>query len=427
MSINIKEEKIGEIRFPAEFEPHHGTLLIWPERPGSWGKDTSGAEKAYINIIKNLIQVEDVYLLVSKASFEAISTKLRDIFSDDHDNTECLSNDYDNTECLSNDHSISESSSDKKSVDDHSINTSKSVSYKIGKFNLHIIEMETDDSWARDTGPTFVFNKTGDVLSRIGINWTFNAWGGEYDGLYASWDKDDKVAKNFTNYLGDKILDAGSFVLEGGSIHTDGEGTLMVTESCLLSKGRNPSLTKTEIEDTLKKFLGVKKVLWLPFGIYNDETNEHVDNVAAFIKPGEIVLAWTDNESDPQYNMSKADYDYLSSETDAKGRKLTIHKIPVPDIPVRCTEADIDNYIFEPGEDEREAGERLAASYVNFYFANGCILLPQFGGENEESDKRAQAIFEKICSDKKIIPINTRSILLGGGNIHCITQQIPYI
>ena len=427
MSINIKEEKIGEIRFPAEFEPHHGTLLIWPERPGSWGKDTSGAEKAYINIIKNLIQVEDVYLLVSKASFEAISTKLRDIFSDDHDNTECLSNDYDNTECLSNDHSISESSSDKKSVDDHSINTSKSVSYKIGKFNLHIIEMETDDSWARDTGPTFAFNKTGDVLSRIGINWTFNAWGGEYDGLYASWDKDDKVAKNFTNYLGDKILDAGSFVLEGGSIHTDGEGTLMVTESCLLSKGRNPSLTKTEIEDTLKKFLGVKKVLWLPFGIYNDETNEHVDNVAAFIKPGEIVLAWTDNESDPQYNMSKADYDYLSSETDAKGRKLTIHKIPVPAIPVRCTEADIDNYIFEPGEDEREAGERLAASYVNFYFANGCILLPQFGGENEESDKRAQAIFEKICSDKKIIPINTRSILLGGGNIHCITQQIPYI
>ena len=417
MSINIKEEKIGEIRFPAEFEPHHGTLLIWPERPGSWGKDTSGAEKAYINIIKNLIQVEDVYLLVSKASFEAISTKLRDIFSDDHDNTECLSND----------HSISESSSDKKSVDDHSITTSKSVSYKIGKFNLHIIEMETDDSWARDTGPTFVFNKTGDVLSRIGINWTFNAWGGEYDGLYASWDKDDKVAKNFTNYLGDKILDAGSFVLEGGSIHTDGERTLMVTESCLLSKGRNPSLTKTEIEDTLKKFLGVEKVLWLPFGIYNDETNEHVDNVAAFIKPGEIVLAWTDNESDPQYNMSKADYDYLSSETDAKGRKLTIHKIPVPDIPVRCTEADIDNYIFEPGEDEREAGERLAASYVNFYFANGCILLPQFGGENEESDKRAQAIFEKICSDKKIIPINTRSILLGGGNIHCITQQIPYI
>ena len=427
MSINIKEEKIGEIRFPAEFEPHHGTLLIWPERPGSWGKDTSGAEKAYINIIKNLIQVEDVYLLVSKASFEAISTKLRDIFSDDHDNTECLSNDYDNTECLSNDHSISESSSDKKSVDDHSINTSKSVSYKIGKFNLHIIEMETDDSWARDTGPTFVFNKNGDMLSRIGINWTFNAWGGEYDGLYASWDKDDKVAKNFTNYLGDKILDAGSFVLEGGSIHTDGEGTLMVTESCLLSKGRNPSLTKTEIENTLKKFLGVEKVLWLPFGIYNDETNEHVDNVAAFIKPGEIVLAWTDNESDPQYNMSKADYDYLSSETDAKGRKLTIHKIPVPDIPVRCTEADIDNYIFEPGEDEREAGERLAASYVNFYFANGCILLPQFGGENEESDKREQAIFEKICSDKKIIPINTRSILLGGGNIHCITQQIPYI
>jgi agmatine deiminase len=364
----------GNVRFPGEYEPHIGTLMIWPERPGSWGKDKSGAEKAFADVISNILKVENMYLIVSPGKKEYVFDKISAVSKD----------------------------------------TDK----------LFIIEAETDDAWARDTGPTFVV-KEG--KNRVAVNWTFNAWGGEYDGLYASWDKDDKVAKNFTNYLGDKILDAGSFVLEGGSIHTDGDGTLMVTESCLLSKGRNPSLTKTEIEDTLKKFLGVKKVLWLPFGIYNDETNEHVDNVAAFIKPGEIVLAWTDNESDPQYNMSKADYDYLSSETDAKGRKLTIHKIPVPDIPVRCTEADIDNYIFEPGEDEREAGERLAASYVNFYFANGCILLPQFGGENEESDKRAQAIFEKICSNKKIILINTRSILLGGGNIHCITQQIPYI
>ena len=175
----------------------------------------------------------------------------------------------------------------------------------------------------------------------------------------------------------------------------------------------------------LKRHLGVEKILWLPRGIWMDETNEHVDNVAAFVGPGEVVLAWTDNEQDPQYALSKLDYEYLSGETDAKGRKLKIHKLPIPDVPVCCTQADIDNYIFEPGEDEREAGERLAASYVNFYFANGLVLVPQFGGVNAESDRRAVQILEALCPDRKVMPIAARNILLGGGNIHCITQQIP--
>ena len=287
---------------------------------------------------------------------------------------------------------------------------------------LSLIEMETDDAWARDVGPTFVL---AEDCTRLAVNWRFNAWGGEVDGLYARWDKDDAAAKRFAAWLGDPVLDASPFVLEGGSIHTDGEGTLMVTESCLLSPGRNPQLDKAGIEAVLKKYLGVEKILWLPRGIWMDETNEHVDNVAAFVGPGEVVLAWTDNEQDPQYALSKLDYEYLSGETDAKGRKLKIHKLPIPDVPVCCTQADIDNYIFEPGEDEREAGERLAASYVNFYFANGIALVPQFDGENKESDCRAVQILEALCPDRKVVPIAARNILLGGGNIHCITQQIP--
>ena len=214
-------------------------------------------------------------------------------------------------------------------------------------------------------------------------------------------------------------------MLEGGSVHSDGEGTVMVTESCLLSKGRNPDLTKEEITEKLKAYLGAEKVLWLPRGIYMDETNEHVDNVCAFLKPGEVILAWTDNREDPQYPLSMACLGYLEGETDAKGRKITVHKLPIPDHPVCVTGEELEGYVFEEGEDVREEGERLAASYVNFYFSNGAVILPAFGGENEESDRRAAQILGKLCPDREIIPVYARDILTGGGNIHCITQQIP--
>ncbi|MEE3437723.1 MAG: agmatine deiminase [Lachnospiraceae bacterium] len=367
MSLQNSKEIPAGIRFPGEFEPHEGTLMVWPERPGSWGKDSSGAERAFTDIIEALLEVEKVWLVVSPKAAPAV----RERFA--------------------------------------------------GQERLTIIEAETDDSWARDIGPTFVFSKEG----RLAVNWSFNAWGGEVDGLYASWEKDDRLARTFAAAIGNEVLDAAPFVLEGGSIHTDGEGTLMVTESCLLSAGRNPSLTKAEIEERLKTYLGVAKVLWLPRGIYMDETNEHVDNVVAFIRPGEVVLAWTDNREDPQYELSAQDLAYLEGETDAKGRKIKVRKLPIPDVPVCCSARDIDNYVFEPGEDTREAGERLAASYVNFYFANGIALVPQFGGENAESDARAVKILVELCPERRIVPISARDILLGGGNIHCITQQVP--
>ena len=255
-----------------------------------------------------------------------------------------------------------------------------------------------------------------------GINWEFNAWGGTYDGLYAYWDNDNLVAGQFMSYLGCQGYNAAPFVLEGGSIHTDGEGTMLVTESCLLSKGRNPELTKAQIEDKLKQYCNVSRIIWLPCGIYQDETNEHVDNVCAFVRPGEVVLAWTEDETDPQYAMSLADLKVLEQETDAKGRKFKIHKLPIPQKPVCLTREDVDGFVFEEGEDEREAGERMAASYVNFYISNGGIILPQFGDEN---DKRAVEILQKCFPERRIYPIDARAIIVGGGNIHCITQQIP--
>lgn len=285
--------------------------------------------------------------------------------------------------------------------------------------NVTLLEMESDDAWARDVGPTFVINETG---GRVGINWEFNAWGGSVDGLYSCWDKDDLVASEFCKMLQNEVFDAHPFVLEGGSIHSDGEGTILTTEVCLLSPGRNPHMSKDEIAEMLCATLGAEKIIWLPCGIFNDETNEHVDNICAFVAPGEVVLAWTEDENDPQYAMSRACLKVLEEQTDAKGRRIKVHKLPIPQNPIFVREEDLQGYQFEEGEDVREVGERLAASYVNFYIANDSVIVPQFGDENDEI---AVNILTKIFNTRKIVAIGAREILLGGGNIHCITQQIP--
>jgi len=184
-------------------------------------------------------------------------------------------------------------------------------------------------------------------------------------------------------------------------------------------------MTKRQIEQKLLGMLGCEKMIWLPRGIYNDETNEHIDNVCAFIRPAEVVLAWTDDTDDPQYELSAACLNVLENSTDAKGRKIIVHKLPIPDIPVCVSEHDLEGYEFEEGEDTREVGERLAASYVNFFFANDIVLLPQFGGENASGDKRALDIMRSLLPEREIIPVDAIEIIKGGGNIHCITQQIP--
>ena len=364
---------------PGEFEPHRGCILIWPFRPGSWNYGAGPAREAFRQVIWAIAQSEKVWVA---AGAEGMASARKMLLEEGRD--------------LGQPEKVLE--------------------------RIEIFPAQTDDSWARDVGPTFLKNASGQVRC---VNWEFNAWGGTEDGLYASWEKDNAFAKAFAAREGYFCYDAAPFVLEGGAIHSDGEGTLMVTEACLLSKGRNPSLSKAEIEEKLKDYLGAEKVIWLPRGIYNDETNEHVDNVCAFLKPGHVVLAWTDNQEDPQYEMSMACLKVLEQERDAKGRPIRVHKLPVPDVPICVTEEEVKGFVFEEGEDFREPGERLAASYVNFYFSNQAVIMPVFGGENEESDRRAVKMMEELCPDRQVIPISARAILSGGGNIHCITQQVP--
>ena len=169
-------------------------------------------------------------------------------------------------------------------------------------------------------------------------------------------------------------------------------------------------------------YLGAEKIIWIPYGIYNDETNGHIDNVCAFTAPGHVVLAWTEDPKDPQYPLSSADLAILEKETDARGRKLIVHKVPVPGKPVCITEYELAGFSFEEGEEQRKAGERLAASYVNFYITNGGVLIPQFG---DEMDAEAVNIIGGLFPGRKVYPVYARDIIVGGGNIHCITQQIP--
>ena len=347
---------------PAEYAPHEGCLMIWPERADSWQYGAYAARKAFLRVIEAISESEKMTVLCSEGQYDNARAQLPP--------------------------------------------------------QVRLVVMETDDAWARDVGPTFVIDGKG---GRRGIDWGFNAWGGDVDGLYPSWERDNRVARKFCDLTDADCYDKRDFICEGGSIHVDGEGTALVTEACLLSAGRNPALSKAEIERTLCEYLGVSKVIWLPRGIYNDETNEHVDNVCAFVAPGEVVLAWTDDESDPQYALSKASLDALEAAADAKGRKITVHKLPLP-APVTITEEECAGLDLCEGEPTRTPGERLAASYVNFYIANGAVVMPAFG---DPMDSKAQAILQRLFPTRKVVAIPARDILIGGGNIHCITQQIP--
>ena len=349
-------------RMPAEWERHFGCIMIFPERADSWQYGAYEARKAFAEAACAIAESEKVTVCASEQQYENAR--------------------------------------------------------RILPPHIRVVEMSSNDAWARDYAPTFVTN--GSEIR--GVNWGSNAWGGLVDGLYFPWDKDDKMARKLCDLYNKDMYDFGSFILEGGSIHVDGEGTCITTEACLLSSGRNPNLTKTEIENYLRECLNVNKVIWLKNGIYNDETNEHVDNVCAFVKPAEVVLAWTDDKNDPQYEMSHSCLEILESETDARGRRITVHKLPLPR-PVTVTEtecAGLDTMNFEP---TRAPGERLAASYVNFYIANGAVVMPFFG---DPADEPARKTLAMLFPDRKIVPIQARNILIGGGNIHCITQQIPY-
>jgi len=346
---------------PGEFEPHDGTYIIWPQRPDNWRFGGKPAQETFVEVAKAISQFEPVTVIANNDQYFNARNMLPD--------------------------------------------------------SIRVLEVSNDDAWVRDCGATFVTNG----MEVRGVDWDFNAWGGLVDGLYFPWDKDDAVALKMCEIERKDRYKADGFILEGGSIHVDGEGTLVTTEECLLSEGRNSHLTKEQIEDVLKDYLNLEKIIWLKRGIYLDETNGHVDNIFSFTAPGKALLAWTDDENDPQYEICKECLEILENETDAKGRKIEVTKLYLPK-PVRITEAESKGVDAVEGTLPRMPGDRLAASYANFYIVNGGVIFPKF---NDPNDEKAEKTLKEAFPDRRVVGIYAREILLGGGNIHCITQQVP--
>lgn len=264
--------------------------------------------------------------------------------------------------------------------------------------NITLLPIEHSDAWLRDNGPTFVVNNEGALA---GVNWSFNAWGGKY----SPWDLDDKVAPQILEHLQVTRFDA-PLVMEGGSIHTDGEGTLITTEECLLNTNRNPNLGRGDIEEYVRKYTGTESIIWLKRGLSGDETDGHVDNIACFAAPGKVIIQVCEDPQDENYEITQENLRILENARDAKGRELEIIKIQQP-------------------PRVNHEGSRLTLSYLNFYFVNGGIILPVFGGTAVETDKLAEEVLAGLFPERRIRTVNGMAVITEGGNVHCTTQQMP--
>ncbi len=376
MTIIDKYPHVEGFFMPAEFEQHSATWMLWPERNDIWRLGAKPAQKIFAEIANAIANYEDVVVGVTQSQYENSRNRLNP--------------------------------------------------------SIRVVEISYDDAWIRDTGPTFVVN---DKKELRGVDWHFNAWGGigrnsninpwELTGSYFPWKLDDMVARKVL-----EIEKANRYrcplVLEGGAIQVDGKGTLIATKECILKRNNNLSLQ--EIEVIFTKYLGVTNFIWLERGLYIEENNGHIDNMCCFADSKTILMNWCDDETDPQYDISLEAYIILVNAKNAFGEKYNVIKVSQP--PVQCTTeeehigVDSSEYAIP-----RLPGDRLPASYMNSYVCNGAVLIPSFASAEDkitlEYDENAYKIFASVFKGRKIIPIPSRELLLGGGGVHCILQQVP--
>jgi agmatine deiminase len=325
---------------PPEWAPHARCWMQWPCREPLFGKHLAAAREAFADVARAIAEFEPVTMIANP-----------------------------------------------EHVVDASLKCGPGVS---------TLSLPLDDSWARDSGPTFVINGRSQVA---GIDWRWNAWGNKYPDHQ----RDAAVARSVLDHLGMRRY-AAPLVLEGGAIHADGEGTLLTTESCLLNKNRNPDLSRDDVEQLLGRFLGVRKVIWLNGGLEDDDTDGHVDNVACFARPGVVLALGSGDPADGNYAVLSDNMQRLRTATDAAGRPLEVIAIE------------------QPRRRESEDGRRLALSYINFYIANGGVIAPAF---EDPQDRHASDTLSKAFPDRRVVQVPATEILYGGGGIHCITQQQP--
>nr|BAE95571.1 putative agmatine deiminase [Streptomyces kanamyceticus] len=261
---------------------------------------------------------------------------------------------------------------------------------------VDVLELPLDDSWFRDSAPLFVLDGDG---HRAGVDFRFNAWGRKHH----PYDSDDRISALLLDHLGVERLPS-DMILEGGAITVDGEGTLITTEQCLLHPNRNPDLSRAEIEAELKSLLGVEKVIWLPYGgLLDTETDGHVDGVCAFAAPGKVVVSLPADPAHADHARMRANRAVLAASTDAKGRPLEI--------------VDVPQTVFT-----EVTGGEVEVSYLNYYVANGGVVVPVAG---LPADEDALAVIAAAYPGRKVVGVRAAAVAYGGGGVHCITQQIP--
>ena len=337
-------------RMPAEWHGHSGTWLTWPKDPETWPGRVDQVEEIFIQMMAALTPYETVHLLVDDDRVEQ-AIRQRCSFA--------------------------------------------------SASNIRFHQIKTADSWIRDYGPNFLIDRVGNLAFN---DWRFNAWGNKYEQLT----KDDRIPSLLEHTLQAPRFEPG-IVMEGGSIEVNGLGCVLTTEQCLLNPNRNPHLTRNDIEQYLRDYLGVEKVLWLGEGIVGDDTDGHIDDIARFVAPSVIVCAVEDDPADANYKLLQDNLARLRAMTDMNDQPFEIVTLPMPGI-VGGTSTEARNL------------DRLPASYANFYIANKVVLAPVFGHSN---DLRAVETLQRVFPDRRVLPINCEPLVWGMGTIHCVTQQQP--
>ena len=346
---------------PAEWEPHAATWIAWPHNRSDWPGKFAVISWVYAEIVRHLARVERVAVIVENTAARNNATKI-----------------------------LSDSGVERKSLD------------------FYI--WPTNRGWTRDCGPIFLVSEARGQDPVAVTDWRFNAW-----AKYPDWQKDATIAGKVARRLrlpGWRPTFSVNgrpqrVVLEGGSIDVNGRGTMLTTEECLLSstQQRNPGLGRNELEQVFANYLGVRKVIWLGRGIAGDDTHGHVDDIARFVAPDTVVACVEPDPNDPNHEPLRENLDRLRAASDQDGAPLRVIELPMP-APV----------IFR--------GQRLPASYANFYIANGLVLVPTF---NDPNDRRALDILAGVFPERQVVGIHCGDLVWGLGTLHCLTQQQPAV
>ena len=335
---------------PAEWEAHTATLLSWPSNKETWpGERLERVEKVYLEIIENLSRFEDILLLVETTE---IQKKVEQLL----------------------------------------------IEKGIDSSGVHIKVCSINDVWARDYGPIFVKEDDKFVIT----DWEYNAWGEKYP----PWDSDNKIPAFIAESFDIDHIKT-NIILEGGSIDVNGSGDLLTTESVLLNSNRNAGLNKIEIEQNLRRYLGIENIIWLKSGLAGDDTDGHIDDLTRFLNEDTVLTMICEDKTDVNYEALQENLEILRSAKLANGKSLKIETLPLPNTEIEGTTVD--------------GSENVPASYANFYIANGCVLIPLY---DKRYDQEALNLFKEYFPTREIIGIECSDLVWGQGSIHCITQQL---